>query len=162
MEYFVVILIISFILYLIYLYNKLHQHREPIKNSDATLDASLARKSDLADDLKKLADDVVKHQSSTHEMAAKAVISVAEMISTAPSPSLVLAQLSANYPDLSHFAAFEKAQDFAFQIEERIDQSLQERNIMAERYNVICLQFPANLFAILLGLNRCRIEVNHS
>ena len=132
-------------------YNRVHGMRENLRSADKTFNATLKRKSALAQSIVNLAYAAAAHERSTFESVARASNEAAREMARSAHPTLILANLSTQFPQLNHVVAFREAQLSALSIEQQIGTDLAKRNSLADQYNTAIATFPDSIVTTLLG-----------
>lgn len=111
------------------------------------------RKLELRNQLMEVAERVADREENIHKGVVNEIRQSADVIANSAAPSVVIANLAASFPQLRNMQAFENAQEATVRVEERLDQSLQERNALAERFNSTLRPFPTNALGSCLGFS---------
>lgn len=143
----------TFLIYAVSVYNLLNQLREAVRNADQTFNASVRRKQTLVAQVIELAKSVAVNEHHTHFTLADAITQAAKELAASNHPTLILADLAVRFPTLKHDQLFANAQGSATQIERQIDSSLSSRNKIAENYNVVLKSFPTSIVAYFLNFS---------
>ena len=152
--------IVVIVLWVIMIYNGLVSMRQRVNQAFADIDVQLKQRHDLIPNLVETVKGYAAHERGTLE----AVIQARNAAATAQGPAAqgaaenqlsgALRQifaLSENYPDLKANANFQQLQAELSDIENKIAASRRFFNNSVTEYNTGIQQFPAALFAAMLG-----------
>lgn len=115
------------------------------------LDLSIERKGGLNSQLLSVANKLSSVEMSTHTTITKDLSNAATEIGTSKSPSILLANLAAQFPTLNSNTSFLNVQQNAKEIEANIDSEVRGYNNVIATYNDAVRAFPTNVLAGWFG-----------
>ena len=155
--------IVVFVLWIIMIYNQLVAMRQRVSQSFADVDVQLKQRHDLIPNLVETVKGYAAHERGTLEEVVKA--RNAAMTAQGPAQQAAaenmlsgalrqLFALSEAYPDLKANQNFQQLQAELSDIENKIAAARRFFNNAVQEYNTGIQQFPAALFAAMLGFTQ--------
>ena len=157
--YTIPIIVAVFVVYIIFIYNKLVRIKNQTDESWSDIDVQLKRRHDLIPNLIETVKGYASHEKQVFENVTKArgaamnaqtpgEIAQTENMLTGALKSLFA--VSENYPDLKASTNFAKLQDELSDTENKIQASRRFYNSMAQNMNTAIQVFPQNVIANML------------
>lgn len=161
LTYIILIALAVFVVYIIFIYNKLVQVRNQTDESWSDIDVQLKRRHDLIPNLVETVKGYASHEKQVFENVTKA--RAAAMGAQTPgeiaqTENMLMGTLKSlfavaeNYPDLKASANFAKLQDELSDTENKIQASRRFYNSMVRDMNTALQVFPQNIIANMLHL----------
>lgn len=151
-----------FLLFLIYIYNKLVRLRYAVRNTWSDIDVHLKKRYDLLPNLVEVVKGYAAHESETFEKIAR--LRTAAMHAQTPGEKAradkkltenlksILALVEA-YPELKANENFKDLMSDMKMIEDNIEHARRYYNVSVREYNIAISVFPANIFASAFSFN---------
>ena len=158
--------IVVIVLWVLMIYNRLVSMRQRVNQSFADIDVQLRQRHDLIPNLVETVKGYAAHERGTLEAVIQARNAAVAASGGQGSPAQVGAEnmlsgalrqlfaLSENYPDLKANANFQQLQAELSDIENKIAAARRFFNNSVSEYNTGIQQFPAVLFAAMLGFTQ--------